>query len=147
MNRSFYKGTAALLAVCIVLPLFSSCSLFAKSKILEKAGVLSNAVKTADASDILDCTDGLEKDFKKSFKAMLTKMNYSEEHQKCTIEFTRADIDKLKDGQFQDANELANAVEKCDTKTISVDVEFSKIEKEWLITNFDDSNFQDFFSF
>ena len=173
MNRSFYKGTAALLAVCIVLPLFSSCSLFAKSKILEKAGVLSNAVKTADASDILDCTDGLEKDFKKSFKAMLNKKNYSEEHQKyneavlesmtieplgdtvkvnkdkatCTIEFTRADIDKLKDGQFQDANELANAVEKCDTKTISVDVEFSKIEKEWLITNFDDSNFQDVFSF
>ena len=173
MNRKFAKSTAVLLALAVILPVFCSCSFFAKSKVLEVTTKLVDGIKDRNASDILDCTDGLKRDFKKSFKDTLGKTMYTNEDmayqsavfdtlkaeiksdqidiQKdeatCPIEFTIADVDTLQGGDYADAAALADAVSKCPVKTIKVNAELKKIDKEWLVTNFDSSNFQEVFSF
>ena len=66
---------AALMAV-ILLPALCSCSLFKKKQIKESAEQFIYAIENGDASDILRTTDGLERDFRASFKEQLEISNY-----------------------------------------------------------------------
>ena len=173
MNRKFAKSTAVLLALAVILPVFCSCSFFEKSKILEVTDKLITGISERKASDILDCTDGLKRDFKSAFKETLKVANYTNEdttyqsavlktfkaetkgdqleikkdQATCPIEFTIADVDTLQGGDYADAAALADAVSKCPVKTFEVVAEFTKSEKQWYITNFDSPEFQEVFSF
>lgn len=173
MNRSFVRKTAALMAVVTLLPMFASCSLFKKKAVLEAAGAFCEAVASGDDTAILRKTDGLERDYKKSFKELLKSDNYTDEEKifnqhmtesiaseideksvkidkdtaKVGITFTVADLSKLANGDYKDANALGTAVDNVETRTIEVTAELALIEKEWYVTNFDDEAFKDLFSF
>lgn len=159
--------------VAVMIPVLCSCSLFKKNAVIETAVMFGDTIRTGDAADILRKTDGLDKEFKKSFKDMLTVDNYTDEeklyaahmlnsltvevdassvkvkkdHATCDMNFTIADHEALQKGDYRDIQDLADAVDKGSTRTISVTAELALIEKEWYVTNFDDSGFRDIFSF
>ena len=173
MNKKIIKNISILIAVPILLTLFSSCSMFKKTAVLEAATLFGDTVRSGDAADILRKTDGLDREFKKSFKELLSPDNYSEEEQifaehmmksivieidgssvkvskdkaSCDMNITIADHETLQGGDYKDIQALAAAVDNARTRTISVTAELAEIEKEWYVTNFDDDGFQDIFSF
>lgn len=172
MNKSFARIFAAVTMVAL-LPVLCSCSLFQKTKVVQAATLFAESIKVGDSGDILHKTDGLDREFKASFKELLNIENYTEEEclysaemmksitfevdassvqvQKDTasvvINFSIADHEALMSGDYRDAQALANAVSTCSKRTISVTAELSRIEKEWYITNFNSQEFQDIYSF
>ena len=85
MNYKIKRNIAIVLAVAMVLPLFSSCSLFSKKAILEEVTEFGDALKSGNASDILQETDGLDREYKKSFKQLLDLKNYTEEEARAKL--------------------------------------------------------------
>ena len=173
MDRSFVRKTAAVMAIVTLLPMFSSCSLFKKKAVLTAASDFVSGITSGAATDILQKTDGLEKEYKKSFKDLLDEKNYSDEEKvfnthmqaivsgvideksvkvtkdtaTVSITFTSADLEALQKGDYKDINDLASAVDKADTKETEITVELKEIDKDWYVTNFDDQEFKDLFSF
>lgn len=163
---------AALMAV-ILLPALCSCSLFKKKQIKESAEQFIYAIENGDASDILRTTDGLERDFRASFKEQLEISKYGIEDQvylyhmkdsisaeidedsieinddiaTCTINFTVADYESLENSICADEQTLASAVDECSKISIPVSVEFTRIEKEWYVTNFADGVYPSLYAF
>ncbi|MBQ2156213.1 MAG: hypothetical protein II438_07275 [Clostridiales bacterium] len=173
MKINIIEKTAVILVAAMLLPVLSSCSLFSKKAVLTAAGDFGEVIKTADASDILRKTDGTDRDYKKSFKELLDHKNYTEEevsfseHMVSSIEYTVdeksvkiekdkatvgmtfsvADLDALKKKDYKDINDLTSAVDSASKRDIEVTAELKKIDKEWYVTNFDDGEFKDLFSF
>ena len=173
MNNRYIKIFISVTAVTLLITFFCSCSVFRKKAVAEAAVQFGEVLCTGDAADIIRKTDGLEKDFKKSFKELLNVDNYSDEEKlyaahmlgsltvevdpssvkvtkdtaTCTMDFTITDHEALKEDDYNDIQALADAVDKGKTRTISVEAEFALIEKEWYVTNFSDEGFQDIFSF
>ena len=77
MNNKIKRNIAIVLAVAMVLPLFSSCSLFKKKAVLTAAANFGAGVSSGIATDILQTTDGLDKEYKKSFKELLDSKIFS----------------------------------------------------------------------
>ena len=172
MNKSFTRYLAAVTIVAL-LPVLCSCSLFQKSKVVDAATAFAESITLGDSSDILRKTDGLEREFKASFKDLLNIENYNEEEclysaqmmksityevdassvqvEKDTasvvITFTMADHEALMGGDYKDAQALADAVPNCAKRTIAVTAELSRVEKEWYITNFNSAEFQNIYTF
>jgi len=173
MKINIKEKTAVILVAAMLLPVLSSCSLFGKKAVLTAAGDFGEVIKTADASDILRKTDGTDRDYKKSFKELLDPKNYTEEevffseHMVSSIEYTVdeksvkiekdkatvgmtfsvADLDALKKKDYKDIDDLTSAVDSASKRDIEVTAELKKIDKEWYVTNFDDGEFKDLFSF
>ena len=173
MKINIKEKTAVILVAAMLLPVLSSCSLFSKKAVLTAAGDFGEVIKTADASDILRKTDGTGRDYKKSFKELLDHKNYTEEevsfseHMVSSIEYTVdeksvkiekdkatvgmtfsvADLDALKKNDYKDINDLTSAIDGASKRDIEVTTELKKIDKEWYVTNFDDGEFKDLFSF
>ena len=157
----------------MTLPLFSSCSLFSKKAILEEVTEFGDALKSGNASDILQETDGLDREYKKSFKQLLDLKNYTEEeatfaeHMISSIEYeiddkdvkvikdeaqagiaiSIADLEELKKQDYKDITDLASAVDSASKKRAKITLELKKVDKEWYVTNLDDDIFQEYFSF
>ena len=173
MNNKIKRNIAIVLAVAMVLPLFSSCSLFSKKAILEEVTEFGDALKSGNASDILQETDGLDREYKKSFKQLLDLKNYTEEeatfaeHMISSIEYeiddkdvkvikdeaqagiaiSIADLEELKKQDYKDITDLASAVDSASKKRVNITLELKKVDKEWYVTNLDDYIFQEYFSF
>ena len=173
MVKNIKSKVSIILVVAMLLPLLSSCSLFSKKAVRTAAAEFGEVIKTGDASDILKKTDGIDRDYKKSFKQLLDLKNYTEEeaafcnHMISTIEYTVdeksvkvekdkarigmtfsiADLDALKKSDYKDINGLTSAVDSASKKEIEVTVDFRKVDKEWYVTNLDDEEFKDLFSF
>ena len=173
MKINIKEKTAVILVAAMLLPVLSSCSLFGKKAVLTAAGDFGEVIKTADASDILRKTDGTGRDYKKSFKELLDHKNYTEEevsfseHMVSSIEYTVdeksvkiekdkatvgmtfsvADLDALKKKDYKDIDDLTSAIDGASKRDIEVTTELKKIDKEWYVTNFDDGEFKDLFSF
>ena len=64
--------------IVALIPVFCSCSIFMKPAVIETASNFGEALRFGDSADILRKTDGLEKDFKKEFKELLTVENYND---------------------------------------------------------------------
>ena len=172
MNKIFAKITVVLFALAVILPVLCSCSFSDKRQVGRTAGMFATKVCNP-TPDVLDYTDGLSRDYKNSFKDLFNDDNYTYEQELfidamissleyeipsksttvdkdkavCTVNFLVADIDKLKQRDYQEIQELTSAVENCDRKTITIDVELEKINKEWYVTNFDDPKFRELYSF
>ena len=172
MNKIFAKITVVLFALAVILPVLCSCSFSDKRQVGRTAGRFATKVCNP-TPDVLDYTDGLSRDYKNSFKDLFNDDNYTYEQELfidamissleyeipsksttvdkdkavCTVNFLVADIDKLKQRDYQEIQELTSAVENCDRKTITIDVELEKINKEWYVTNFDDPKFRELYSF
>lgn len=173
MRRKTANKISVLLIIALMLTMLSSCTVFKRSAVALAATEFCTTLKTGKATDILHMTDGLEKDFKKSFRDLLNSDNYSEEENtfnehmlasikfeidmstvvinkdkaKVKIDFTIADHNALKGGDYATIDALAQAVDDAPEKDISVTAKLELIEKEWLITNFDDRDFQELFAF
>ena len=173
MNKTMTKGLLAILSVGLLLPFICSCSFSKKNAVLLRAASFAESLKTADAGDILRLTDGLDRDYKKEFKEFLDVERYDDEEllyassmmhtmnveidgssvkvRKDTatvdIEITIADHEALKDGDYKDADALAEAIKSCSTRSIPITVEFVRVDKEWYVANFDEREFKDIYSF
>ena len=161
------------LAVMMLIPVICSCSFFKKNAVIKAATEFGDALRFGDTSAILEKTDGLDREFKKSFKELLDVDSYTDEEKlyaahmmssivigidgssvkvdkntaTCDIEFTIADHMALQDGDYKDADALAKAVDSGATRTVKVTTQFELIEKVWYVKNFDDEGFKDLFSF
>ena len=172
MNKSFARIFAAVTIVAL-LPVLCSCSLFQKSKVVDAATAFAESITLGDSQDILRKTDGLDRDFKASFRDLLNIDNYNDEEclysaqmmksityevdsssvqvekdkASVVITFTMADHEALMNGDYKDAQALADAVPNCAKRTITVTAELARVEKEWYISNFNSAEFQDIYSF
>ena len=161
MNKIFAKITVVLFALAVILPVLCSCSFSEERQVGRTAGMFATKVCNP-TPDVLDYTDGLSRDYKNSFKDLFNDDNYTYEQELfidamissleyeipsksttvdkdkavCTVNFLVADIDKLKQRDYQEIQELTSAVENCDRKTITIDVEFEKIDKEGYVKFF-----------
>ena len=173
MKRSFVRKTAAVMAIVTLLPMFASCSLFKKKAVLAAAEEFCAGITAGDDNAIIRKTDGLDHDHKKTFKDLLNSQNYTDEENifnqhmigtisseidkksvKITkdtatvdITFTIADHNKLRNGDYKDANALGAAVDAAETREIEITAELKEIGDNWYIINFDDEEFGDIFSF
>ena len=173
MNKITYKNIALALVLVFTIPLLCSCKYTKKARIVQTANEFGAVLATGDASDILRITDGLDKEFKTSFKQQFSKDNFDEEELiyidhmlksisytpdgstvevdkdtgSCVVDFEIADHTSLMNGDFKDIDDLASAIDKGDKRHVEIKVEFALIEKEWYITNLDDPGFTDLFSF
>ena len=173
MHISCARKFTAAIAIVTLLTVLSSCSLFGKTAVLTAATEFGESLTIGDTRDILNKTDGLEREFKHSFKDLLNVENYTEEEMiyadhmmrsitfeiddssvkikkdraSCDMEFTIADHEALQNSDYKDIDELAAAIDSGKTRTIEVTAEFVKIEKQWYVTNFDDAEFVDLYSF
>ena len=172
MNKTTARILSALMVVSMI-PVMCSCTFGKKKAVLNMADQFCSALTTGEASVILGMTDGLDREYKKAFKDLFDIDNYTEEeliyadHMMRSISyeiddksievdketasvdmtFKIADHEALKDGDYDDINALADAIDKAKTREIKVTAKFALIEKEWYITNFDDAKFQDLYSF
>lgn len=173
MRKTTYKSIALVLALILTVPVLCSCKFTKKAQVIKTAQEFGEVLKTGDASDILKMTDGLDKEFKTSFKQLLNSDNYNEEElvyidhmmksiscvaddsavevdkdtASCDVEFTIANHQNLQNEDYADIQALADAIDNASVRTIRINVKFALIEKEWYITNFDDAGFTDLFSF
>ena len=173
MNKTLTKGVMTILSIGLLIPFVCSCSSFKKKAVLARTIEFTDALRVGDVTDILQLTDGLDRDYKKDFKDFMNVSNYDDEEltyaaammdtmsvdindssvsvKKETatvdIEVTIADYQALQDGNYIDADDLARAVKSGKTRTIPITVEFALVEKEWYVTNFNDKEFRDIYSF
>lgn len=173
MNRTSVKNFTIILICAALIPVLCSCSHFKKTAVITAATEFGEALRIGDSSDILSKTEGLDREFKKSFKELLNVDNYTDEEKiyaahamdtirveineksvtvdkdtaTCDLTFTVVDVAELRDGDFKDIDELSDAVDSCQTKIINVTAKFARIEKQWYITNFSDAEFRDIYSF
>ena len=130
MNKTFSKITVVLFALAVILPVLCSCSFSAKRQVGRTAGRFATKVCNP-TPDVLDFTYGLSRDYKNSFKDLFNDDNYTYEQ----VLFIDAMISSLE-------YEIPSK-----SKTITIDVELEKINKEWYVTNFDDPKFRELYSF
>ncbi|MCR5327861.1 MAG: hypothetical protein K6E12_03260 [Saccharofermentans sp.] len=167
------KQVLTVLTVMALIPVMCACSLGKKKAVIEAAYSFGEALKDGEAGKILGMTDGLDREFKKSFKDLMNPDNYTEEElvyadhmmrsikvvideesvvvdketAKIDMEFKVADYESLQGGDYSDIDAVASAVDSASERTIKVTAELALIEKEWYITNFSDPGFQDLYSF
>ena len=79
MHISCARKFTAAIAIVTLLTVLSSCSLFGKTAVLTAATEFGESLTVGDTRDILNKTDGLEREFKQSFKDLLNVENYTEE--------------------------------------------------------------------
>ena len=173
MNKNIKSKTAIILVAAMLLPFASSCSLFGKKAVINAVTEFGDAIKTGDASDILHKTDDISREYKKSFKELLDLKNYTEEesafatHMISTVEYTIdeksikinkdkatagitlsiADLEELKKKDYKDITDLTSAVDSATKKETEITLELNKVDKEWYVTNLEDNEFREFFSF
>ena len=173
MNKNIKSKTAIILVAAMLLPFASSCSLFGKKAVINAVTEFGDAIKTGDASDILHKTDDISREYKKSFKELLDLKNYTEEesafatHMISTVEYTIdeksikinkdkatagiilsiADLEELKKKDYKDITDLTSAVDSATKKETEITLELNKVDKEWYVTNLEDNEFKEFFSF
>lgn len=173
MDRSIYKKLTALLVVLTLIPVICSCNAAKKKEVLTAATEFGEAFCTGSSNKILRKTDGLDKEYKKLIRSYLDTGSQSEEVQlysthmlgSLTVEtdessitvdkdtasavmtFTLTDHEALDGGDYKDINALCAAVDNGTRRTVEITVEFTKIEKEWYVTNFNNESFTDILSF
>lgn len=168
------KQALTVLMVMALIPVMCACSLGKKKAVIEAATAFGDALKDGEASGILHMTDGLDSDFKKSFKDRMNPDNYTQEElvyadhmmrsirveideesvvlvdkENATIdmEFRIADHESLQGGDYDSVDALAAAIDSASSRTIKVTAELALIEKEWYITNFNAPEFQSLYLF
>ena len=173
MNKNIKNKIAIILVAAMLLPFASSCSLFGKKAVINAVTEFGDAIKTGDASGILHKTDDISREYKKSFKELLDLKNYTEEesafatHMISTVEYTIdeksikinkdkatagitlsiADLEELKKKDYKDITDLTSAVDSATKKETEITLELNKVDKEWYVTNLEDNEFREFFSF
>lgn len=173
MKKTFSRYLAAISVIALI-PLLCSCSLFKKNQVAKAVVEFSEAVKSGDASDILKKTDGLNGEARTAFKSMLDTGSAGEaekiyiEHMNatisyeidessiqiekdtatCIVNFSIADQKKIeKINGCNDAEIFARSIDKCEKKTVTVELSLAKIKKDWYVTNFDTEVIPTLYSF
>lgn len=167
------KQVLTAITVIAMIPAMCACTLGRKKAVIEAATAFGDALKDGEASLILGMTDGLDREFKKSFKDQMNPENYTEEEliyadhmmrsirveidedsvvvdkETATIdmELKVADHESLQGGDYASVDALAAAVDSASSRTIKVTAELALVENEWYITNFNAAKFQDLYSF
>lgn len=173
MNKNIKSKIAIILVAAMLLPFASSCSLFGKKAVINAVTEFGDAIKTGDASDILHKTDDISREYKKSFKELLDLKNYTEDeaafatHMISSVEYTIdeksikinkdkatagitlsiADLEELKKKDYKDITDLTSTVDSASKKETEITLELNKVDKEWYVTNLEDNEFKEFFSF
>jgi len=173
MKNILFRRVSVVLSIAVLSALLCSCSFFAKKAIIKTANEFCEAVCSGKSSDILMFTDGTDRDFRAALKERLSFNELSEEKSiyashmmksltceideesvqvkkneaTCDLIFSLADYKALMTGDFKDAEDLGNYIDNCDKMTVTVTGEFSKVDKEWRVTNFYEEEFQQLYDF
>ena len=168
------KAGAVIVSAAMLASLASCDALLGKKDIVEAAENLGDAVISGDASKILKLSteekdgeiaealdlilnDDLRTDeFKDYSDAMKKTMTYEVDEgsvkidgkkASCDITFTMADFKDLDDGEFEDIDDLCDAIEDLDTKDYEYTVKFEKDGDDWLVSNLDSDDFGALFDY
>ncbi|SCX89904.1 hypothetical protein SAMN02910370_00603 [Lachnospiraceae bacterium XPB1003] len=158
---------AVLATATLIAGSLSGCgisSMFAKKDVVEAATNFADAVTKADASKIMKCAVD-DDDVEEALEEVLSDDNYSSDdaadfadavlktleyeidessfeadgdEASIKITFKLADYESLEDEDFDDIDDLIDAVEDCDTQEVEFTAKFTKEDKEWLVSNADD---------
>ena len=132
MNKTFAKITVVLFALAVILPVLCSCSYSDRRQVGRTAGRFATKVCNP-TPNVLDYTYGLSRDYKNSFTDLFNDDNYTYEQElfisamidsleyeyvsrptrvnkdkaECTINFFVADLEKLKQRDYQEIQKPA----------------------------------------
>ncbi|MCR4688235.1 MAG: hypothetical protein K5745_01640 [Saccharofermentans sp.] len=168
------KKIATLLAAAMVMTQIAGCSFLSKGKVVEAAEDFGEAIKSMDCGDIIDLSTAEDDDeVAATLDYLLDRDMYSDDENEyidamidtievevdsksvsvsgdeasCDIIITMADYEDLEDGEYEEIDELVDAVADADTTEIEFTAEFVKDGDEWLVDNIDDDEFGDIFAF
>ena len=173
MNRSIARRISAVFSLAVLSALLCSCSFFAKKAVIKTAGEFGEAVCSGKATDIFMYTDVSDREFRKAFKERISFSELSDEKKiyashmmdsltveidessvevkkndaTCDMIFSLADYEALMDGDYEDAEAIGDAIDKSGKNSITVTAEFTKVDKEWRVTNFEADSFQQLYDF
>ena len=168
------RAGAVIVSAAMLASLASCDALFGKKDIIEAAENLGDAVVSGDAGKIIKLSDE-EKDgeiaaaldlilddslrtddFKEYSDAMKKTITYEVDSgsikidgskASCDITFTMADFEALDDGDYEDIDDLVDAIEDLDTKDYEYTAKFEKDGDDWLVTNLDSDDFGALFDY
>ena len=160
------KIIAVLATATMIMGALSGCGLSFGSKkaVVEAATNFAEAVTKADAGKIMKCAVE-DDDAEEKLEDVLSSDNYSSDdaadfaeavldtleyeidessfeakgdEASITITFKLADYESLEDEEFEDIDELIDAVEDCKKEEVEFTAKLTKDGKEWLVSNPDD---------
>lgn len=174
LKKMTTRKIAALVTCAMLVSQLSGCSFLFKGKIAEAAEDFGDAVKSMKASDIIKLsTSKKSDDVAEALDILLDRDNYSDDQNKyidamidtievevdkksisvsgteasCDIIFTMADYEKVLDEDFEDIDELVDAIGDAETTEIEFTAEFVKDGSDWLVDNIEDDEFGEIFEF
>ena len=168
ISNAVKKTGAVLVSVAMLTSLASCDMLFGSKAVIEAAENFGDAVVSGSADKIIKCSteekdgeiaEALElildddlrtDDFKDYSDAMKDTITYEVDSgsvkidgkkASCDITFTMADYEDLDDGEYEDIDDLVDAIEDLDTKEYEFTIKFEKDGDDWLVSNLDSDDF------
>lgn len=163
------KKTGAVLVAAAMLTSLASCDMLLGSKAVVEAAEsfgdavasgsadkilkLSNEEKDSEIAEALDLIlddDLRTDDFKAYSDAMKDTITYEVDSgsvkidgkkASCDITFTMADYEDLDDGEYEDIDDIVDAIEDLGTKEYEFTIKFEKDGDDWLVSNLDSDDF------
>ena len=163
------KKTGAVLVSVAMLTSLASCDMLLGSKaVIEAAENFGDAVASGSADKILklsteekdgEIAEALElildddlrtddfKDYSDAVKDTITyevdsgSVKIDGKKASCDITFTMADYEDLDDGEYEDIDDIVDAIEDLDTKEYEFTIKFEKDGDDWLVSNLDSDDF------
>lgn len=174
IKGSAKKAGAVIVSAAMLTSLASCAGLFGGQAVIEAAESLGDAViagnagkiiklsteekdsEIAEALDLILDDDNYSDDYNAYIDAMKDTMSYEVdkgsvkvdgEKASCDITFTMADFEALDDDDYEDIDDIIDAIGDLDTKEYEYTVKFEKDGDDWLVSNLSSDDFGALFDY
>ena len=160
ISNSVKKAGAVIISAAMLTSLASCAGLFGGQAVIDAAESLGDAVIAGDSGKIIKLSTE-EKDSEIAealdlLDAMKDTMSYEVDKgsvkvdgkkASCDITFTMADFEALDDEDYEDIDDIIDAVGDLDTKDYEYTIKFEKDGDDWLVSNLSSDDFGALFDY
>ena len=174
ISNSVKKAGAVIISAAMLTSLASCAGLFGGQAVIDAAESLGDAVIAGDSGKIIKLsTEDKDSEIAEALDLILDDDNYSDDYltyidamndtmsyevdkgsvkvdgkkASCDITFTMADYEDLDDGEYEDIDDIVDAVGDLDTKEYEFTVKFTKDGDDWLVSNLSSDDFGALFDY
>jgi|GEM_PF-3177311 len=174
IKGSVKKAGAVIVSAAMLTSLASCAGLFGGQAVIDAAESLGDAVIDGDAGKIIKLsTEEKDSEIAEALDIILDDDNYSDDYNayidamkdtmsyevdkgsvkvdgkkaSCDITFTMADFEALDDEDYEDIDDIVDAVGELDTKEYEYTIKFEKDGDDWLVSNLSSDDFGALFDY
>ena len=174
ISNSVKKAGAVIISAAMLTSLASCSGLFGGQAVIDAAESLGDAVIAGDSGKIIKLsTEKKDGEIAEALELILDDGNYSDDYQdyidamkdtmsyevdkgsvkvdgekaSCDITFTMADYEALDDDEYEDIDDIIDAIGDLDTKDYEYTVKFEKDGDDWLVSNLSSDDFGALFDY